>query len=121
MGGLFFDDLDASSSETDAEAFTRAVGRNILASWLPMVRRRQALPFTSRHKDWQQLRRGRYLEFNLLYDRGVRFGLDGGRIESIMVSAPPTVQWRYKASTEPGAGTPEEEMLATLRSPAQWA
>lgn len=119
-GGLFFDDLQAGTEAFDAQAFTQTIGRGLLPSWLPIVERRIDLPFTDAHRTWQQLRRGRYIEFNLLYDRGVKFGLDGGRIESIMVSAPPTVQWQYMKSVEPGNGTPEQEMLDILRAPVAW-
>ena len=120
VGGIFFDDLDVKDSAVDAEAFTQDVGKSILASWLPIAHRRHSLQFSPEQRDWQQLRRGRYLEFNLLYDRGVKFGLDGGRIESIMVSAPPTVQWKYKKSTEPGPNSSEEGMLVVLRNPVDW-
>ena len=66
-----------------------------LPSWMPIVERRREMAVTEEERAWQLLRRGRYLEFNLLYDRGVKFGLEGGRIESIMVSAPPLISWRY--------------------------
>jgi coproporphyrinogen III oxidase len=101
-------------------AFTKAVGNGILPSWLPIAQRRASLAFSGPQRDWQELRRGRYIEFNLLYDRGVKFGLDGGRIESIMVSAPPRVQWQYMRSSTPAAGGPEEEMLQVLRAPIAW-
>jgi coproporphyrinogen III oxidase len=122
-GGVFFDDLDSSpttGAAVDAEAFTREVGRNIVQSWADIVTTRRSLPFTDAHREWQELRRGRYIEFNLLYDRGVRFGLEGGRIESIMVSAPPRVQWQYMKSVQPDEGSPEHEMLQVLQKPREW-
>lgn len=126
-GGIFFDDLDSSSEAStgvatgvDAEAFTCEVGGNIVASWADIVAVRRALPFTAAHREWQELRRGRYIEFNLLYDRGVRFGLEGGRIESIMVSAPPRVQWQYMKSVQPAEGSLEHEMLQVLQQPREW-
>ena len=74
--------------------------------------------FTDNERQWQLLRRGRYLEFNLLYDRGVKFGLDGGRIESIMVSAPPLISWRY--NVVPEAGSEEEKLVRVLQQPQTW-
>ncbi|CAG9461334.1 unnamed protein product [Pedinophyceae sp. YPF-701] len=118
VGGIFFDDL-ASSADLDAAAFTRDVGDNIIPSWEPIVERHRHDAYTDEHRNWQLLRRGRYLEFNLLYDRGVKFGLNGGRFESIMVSAPPLIRWKYNAVPE--EGSPEWETLEVLRNPREWA
>ena len=120
VGGLFFDDLDAATESYDVEAFVRDVGEGILPSWEPIVNRRRQLSYTQDQRDWQLLRRGRYLEFNLLYDRGVKFGLDGGRVESIMVSAPPLIAWKYNVQPSPGS---EEEKLVHLlqqKPPREW-
>jgi coproporphyrinogen III oxidase len=119
VGGLFFDDLDAAEERYDVEAFVRDVAQNILPSWAPLVARHRRDPFTPAQRDWQLLRRGRYLEFNLLYDRGVKFGLAGGRMESIMVSAPPLVAWRYDVAAAPGSE--EARLEAVLRQPRDWA
>jgi coproporphyrinogen III oxidase len=108
------------TAEFDALAFTRAVGDGILPSWLPIAEKRAHLPFSEAQRNWQELRRGRYIEFNLLYDRGIKFGLAGGRIESIMVSAPPRVQWQYMKSISPEPGSPEADMLSVLREPIGW-
>ncbi|PNH11399.1 Coproporphyrinogen-III oxidase [Tetrabaena socialis] len=118
VGGLFFDDLSSAEAGYDVEAFVRQVGDGILDSWTPLVQRRRGTPFTEEQRQWQLLRRGRYLEFNLLYDRGVKFGLDGGRFESIMVSAPPLIAWKYNVTPLPGS--PEDETLAVLRTPREW-
>ncbi|KAI8108812.1 hypothetical protein M9435_005229 [Picochlorum sp. BPE23] len=120
IGGLFFDDLDQeSSSFENVEEFVRRVGYGILPSWMPIVERRRSMPISDRERDWQLVRRGRYLEFNLLYDRGVRFGLEGGRIESIMVSAPPLIAWKY--NVVPEKGSPEEQLLELLSGqPKDW-
>ena len=98
--------------------FTRDVGQNLLRSWEGIVARRRGQSCTEQQRHWQLLRRGRYVEFNLLYDRGVRFGLDSGRIESIMVSAPPLVAWEYDVTPSPGS--PEQELLTVLRTPRNW-
>lgn len=119
IGGIFFDDLDAPGAET----FTRSVGAGLMASYLPLAARRGDTPFSDAQRRWQLLRRGRYVEFNLLYDRGVRFGLQGGRMESIMVSAPPAVAWGYNESV-PEQGTEEYETwkFLTMDEPAvDWA
>ena len=118
LGGLFFDDLDATDQSYDVDQFVRAVGGGILPSWAPIVERRRSTPFTPEQRDWQLVRRGRYLEFNLLYDRGVKFGLDGGRVESIMVSAPPLIAWRYDVT--PAPGSEEERLVNALRTPREW-
>ncbi|KAJ9528200.1 hypothetical protein QJQ45_014161 [Haematococcus lacustris] len=104
IGGIFYDDLSSSDGGFDAAAFTQDVGRGILPSWQHIAETRGGHPFTQAEREWQLLRRGRYLEFNLLYDRGVRFGLDGGRMESIMVSAPPLIAWNL--SVLPLSGFP---------------
>ena len=118
VGGVFFDDLTADAG-FDVLGFTKSVGSGMISSWSPIVERRRSEKFSEAQRQWQLLRRGRYLEFNLLYDRGVRFGLDGGRIESIMVSAPPLIRWKYNA--EPEEGTEEAEMMKALRKPREWA
>lgn len=119
VGGLFFDDVDAASSPYDVEQFVRDVGDGILPSWEGIVQRRRGQAFTEAQRQWQLLRRGRYLEFNLLYDRGVKFGLDGGRVESIMVSAPPLIAWKY--NVQPDEGSEEARLVDLLRTPREWA
>ena len=131
VGGIFFDDLtslaggrddlEQASSESldDAQAFTQAVANGWLDSWFPICRRRRSLPFTDAQRDWQLVRRGRYLEFNLLYDRGVRFGLvPGGRTEAVMVSAPPLIRWKY--NLVPESGSEEARLVEVLRHPVDW-
>ncbi|KXZ44310.1 hypothetical protein GPECTOR_69g403 [Gonium pectorale] len=119
VGGLFFDDMSSGEAGFDVEAFVRDVGDGILPSWLPIVERHRDQPFTEAQRNWQLLRRGRYIEFNLLYDRGIKFGLDGGRIESIMVSAPPLIAWKYNVTPQPGSA--EEEVMRVLQQPRAWA
>lgn len=119
IGGLFFDDLDPATESYDVEGFVNEVGSSIVASWSSIAQHRREIEFGQDERDWQVMRRGRYLEFNLLYDRGVRFGLKGGRMESIMVSAPPLVSWKYRADPLPGSG--EDKLIEILRSPQDWA
>ena len=98
VGGLFFDYLKATNSFTilDRYNFVTAVGASFLESYLPIVKKRKDIPFTISQKDWQEIRRGRYVEFNLVHDRGTLFGLKtNGRSESILVIVPPVVQWIY--------------------------
>jgi coproporphyrinogen III oxidase len=98
-------------------AFIRDGGLRFLDAYLPIARRRVATPYGPEQRRWQELRRGRYVEFNLLYDRGTTFGLKtGGRTESILMSLPPHVQWGY--CEEPDPGTPEHDLLVELRRPA---
>jgi coproporphyrinogen III oxidase len=113
---VFFDDLPIEVGNFDALAFAHACAEQMIPSWRPIVLQRGALQFSEEQRHWQKLRRGRYVEFNLLYDRGVRFGLDGGRMESIMVSAPPDVAWDY----QPAIGEAETEMVTVLREPLAW-
>ena len=137
VGGIFFDYLGAGSEATAGQqaaappspreddpeamfAFVREVGDAILAAYLPIVERRRADAWGERERRWQVLRRGRYVEFNLLYDRGTVFGLrTDGRVESILMSLPPEVRWDYAFAPEPG--TPEAESLAAICSRAEWA
>ena len=128
VGGLFFDDVAtsaeanaASVAPSDAKAFTKAVALSWLDIWEPIATRNRSLPITEKETIWHHQRRGRYLEFNLLYDRGVKFGLDGvtpDRFESIMVSAPPRIRWDYKAN--PSEGSKEARLLEVLREPVDW-
>ncbi|WCG85121.1 oxygen-dependent coproporphyrinogen oxidase [Pectobacterium sp. A5351] len=103
IGGLFFDDLNEPDFATSF-AFIRAVGNGFLDGYLPIVERRQDLPWGEREREFQLYRRGRYVEFNLIWDRGTLFGLQsGGRTESILMSMPPLVRWEYQHQPEPGS------------------
>jgi coproporphyrinogen III oxidase len=118
VGGIFFDYLHVDDSDPDQpDALLELVhdgGRSFLDAYLPIVRRRMTTAWGEREKQWQKLRRGRYVEFNLLYDRGTVFGLKtGGRTESILMSLPPDVRWAY--CEEPDPGTPEHALLERLR------
>ena len=118
IGGLFFDDVSGPDF-TQAFAFMRSVGEHFLPAYLPIVQRRRELPFGERERDFQLYRRGRYVEFNLVYDRGTLFGLQsGGRTESILMSLPPLVKWRYH--WQPQAGTPEAELYDVFLKPRDW-
>ncbi len=117
-GGLFFDDLNEPGFEKSFE-FLRSVGDNFLAAYQPIVARRKDHPYGDRQRDFQLYRRGRYVEFNLLYDRGTLFGLQsGGRTESILMSLPPQVRWRYNWHPEPGS--PEEDLYRNYLQPHDW-
>ena len=103
IGGLFFDDLNEWDFDT-CFAFIRAVGDAYIEAYLPIVRKRKATPFTEQQREFQAYRRGRYVEFNLVFDRGTLFGLQsGGRTESILMSLPPIVRWGYDWKPEPGS------------------
>jgi coproporphyrinogen III oxidase len=117
-GGIFFDDMEATPA---AMEFVKGVAISWMPSWLPIVEKRRETPFTEQQKQWQLLRRGRYLEFNLLYDRGVKFGLANAnpRVEGVMVSAPPLIAWEYKH--EVGEGSEEARLMEILKSPKLWA
>jgi coproporphyrinogen III oxidase len=118
VGGIFFEDLGGDPwSEL---AFVEDVARSFPRAWLPVLERRADLPYGPREREWQEIRRGRYVEFNLLHDRGTVFGLEtGGRTESILMSLPPRVQWRYDHHPEPGSE--EDRLLQVIRSPRDWA
>jgi len=108
VGGVFFDDLNAPDFET-CFALQRSVGDAFLDAYLPIVERRRNLEYGERERDFQAYRRGRYVEFNLVWDRGTLFGLQsGGRTESILMSLPPIVKWRY--DWQPEAGSPEAKL-----------
>jgi coproporphyrinogen III oxidase len=116
VGGIFFDYLEGDRSKT--YAFVRDCGDSFLEAYLPIARKRKDEPFTARQRAFQEFRRGRYVEFNLLYDRGTIFGLKtGGRIESILMSLPPAVRWLYDFRPEPGSR--EAELLEYLK-PQDW-
>lgn len=118
IGGLFFDDW-TEGGDDPAFALTQRVGEAFWAAYAPIVARRKDLPFGERERRWQLQRRGRYVEFNLVWDRGTLFGLQsGGRTESILMSMPPEVQWAYDA--QPAAGTPEAELLTHYLQPRDW-
>jgi coproporphyrinogen III oxidase len=98
----------------------RAVGDAFLDAYLPIVRRRRELPYGEREREFQCYRRGRYVEFNLVFDRGTLFGLQsGGRVESILMSMPPVVTWRY--DWQPAPGTPEARLYSEFLRPRDWA
>ena len=119
IGGLFFDDFNAPGF-VNAFKFLRSVGDAFVPAYLPIVQKRKATPFGERERDFQLYRRGRYVEFNLVYDRGTIFGLQsGGRTESILMSLPPLVAWRYDWQPEPG--TPEARLYDLFLQPRDWA
>ncbi|MGE0486766.1 MAG: oxygen-dependent coproporphyrinogen oxidase [Gammaproteobacteria bacterium] len=118
VGGLFFDDLNEWPFAR-CFAFIQAVGSKYIEAYVPIVERRKAIPFGERERDFQLYRRGRYVEFNLVYDRGTIFGLQtGGRTESILMSLPPNVRWRYAWTPEPG--TPEARLYTDFIRPRDW-
>ncbi len=116
IGGLFFDHL---TEELDAVwEFQRDLADHLLAAYLPVLERRVDTPYGERERRWHRLRRGRYVEFNLVWDRGTKFGLEtGGRTESILASLPPHAEWAY--DFQPEEGSPEAALLDFLRSPAR--
>ncbi|MDQ2735171.1 MAG: oxygen-dependent coproporphyrinogen oxidase [Pseudomonadota bacterium] len=119
IGGVFFDDFSEGGSERSL-AMMQAVGDAFLAAYLPILRRRRDMPYGERERDFQNYRRGRYVEFNLVFDRGTLFGLQsGGRTESILMSMPPVVTWRYDWKPEPG--TPEARLYSDFLRPREWA
>ncbi|MBE9548493.1 MAG: oxygen-dependent coproporphyrinogen oxidase [Proteobacteria bacterium] len=118
VGGLFFDDLNEGGFE-NCFALTRAVGDAYLRAYLPIVERRKNDAYTQKQVDFQRYRRGRYVEFNLVYDRGTLFGLQsGGRTESILMSLPPLAAWDYNWQPEPGSS--EEDLYLNYLKPADW-
>ncbi|MFQ1942958.1 oxygen-dependent coproporphyrinogen oxidase [Aeromonas veronii] len=118
VGGLFFDDLNRWPF-ADCFVFMQAVGRGYLDAYLPIIERRKVLPYGEREREFQLYRRGRYVEFNLVYDRGTLFGLQtGGRTESILMSMPPLARWEY--DWQPEAGTPEALLYTDYLTPREW-
>ena len=118
IGGLFFDDMSARGFD-HSFAFMRSVGDAYLDAYLPIVQRRRYTEYGERERDFQLYRRGRYVEFNLVYDRGTLFGLQsGGRTESILMSLPPLVKWRYNWRPEPGS--PEARLYSDFLRPREW-
>ena len=118
IGGLFFDDLNEWDFERSFD-FLRAVGDSYLPAYLPIVERRRDTPYGEREREFQLHRRGRYVEFNLVYDRGTLFGLQsGGRTESILMSLPPLVRWSYDWQCEPGS--PEAALAERFLPPRDW-
>ena len=118
IGGIFFDDFNDGGFERGF-ALMRAVGDAFIPAYRPIVQRRRGLAYGERERDFQAYRRGRYVEFNLVWDRGTHFGLHGdGRTESILMSMPPIVKWRYDWKPEPG--TPEAALYTDFLPPRDW-
>jgi coproporphyrinogen III oxidase len=118
IGGVFFDDFNEGSFD-DGFGMMRAVGDAFIPAYLPIVQRRRTMPYGERERDFQAYRRGRYVEFNLVWDRGTHFGLHGGgRTESILMSMPPIVKWRY--DWKPEAGTSEARLYSDFLRPRDW-
>ncbi len=121
IGGLFFDHLQESPERSmeDWYNFVTGIGDSFLDAYAPIVERTKNLPYTPEHRTWQEIRRGRYVEFNLVHDKGTLFGLKtNGRIESILMSLPPHVQWIY--DHQPQKGSEEERLTQILKQPAEW-
>jgi coproporphyrinogen III oxidase len=118
VGGVFYDDFSELGMARSFE-MTQAVGNALVDAYLPIVQRRRALPYGERERDFQAYRRGRYVEFNLVWDRGTHFGLHGsGRTESILMSMPPLATWRY--DWKPDSGTPESKLYTHFLPPRDW-
>jgi len=118
IGGIFFDDLNSPDFEICFN-LVQSVGDHFLPAYVPILERRKNIPYTERERDFQAYRRGRYVEFNLVFDRGTLFGLQsGGRTESILMSMPPVVKWRY--DWKPEAGTPEAELYTGFLKAKNW-
>jgi coproporphyrinogen III oxidase len=118
VGGVFYDDFTEGGFE-QAFALMQKVGDAYGPAYAEILRRRAQTPYGARETEWQEIRRGRYVEFNLVFDRGTIFGLQsGGRTESILMSLPPRVQWRY--CHQPEAGTPEAELISHYLKPQDW-
>jgi coproporphyrinogen III oxidase len=118
VGGLFFDDLNEGGFE-QCLAFMQAVGNGFIEQYQPIVEKRKDTPYGERERQFQLYRRGRYVEFNLVYDRGTLFGLQtGGRTESILMSMPPLVRWQY--NYQPVASTPEADLYQNYLKPRDW-
>ncbi|WP_139959271.1 oxygen-dependent coproporphyrinogen oxidase [Flavicella sediminum] len=121
IGGLFFDYLKETEeiSLQDRYDFVTEIGNSFLESYVPIVEKRKELEYSKSQRDWQEIRRGRYVEFNLVHDKGTLFGLKtNGRIESILMSLPPHVQWHY--CHEPEQGSEEAYLVSVLQKPKQW-
>ena len=121
LGGLFFDYLKPTPKLSLREwyAFVTDVADNFLEAYLPILDRRKDLPYTEEQKKWQEIRRGRYVEFNLVHDKGTLFGLKtNGRIESILMSLPPKVQWHY--DYQPEKDSPEAMLMEVIMKPKNW-
>ena len=121
LGGLFFDYLKATDERSmqDWYNFVTQVGDSFLGAYTPILDKRKDLPYGEKERDWQEVRRGRYVEFNLVHDKGTLFGLKtNGRIESILMSLPPHVQWRYDHHPEPGSA--EAKLVDVLENPRDW-
>lgn len=118
IGGLFFDDINEKGFD-DSFSFIQSVGNSFIGAYLPIVTRRKDTPYTEQEKAFQCYRRGRYVEFNLVYDRGTLFGLQSrGRTESILMSLPPEVNWRYNWQPEPGSA--EERLYKEYLVKREW-
>ncbi|MGD1946470.1 MAG: oxygen-dependent coproporphyrinogen oxidase [Croceivirga sp.] len=121
IGGLFFDYLKSSGHQSmeDWYAFVTEVGNSFLNAYVPIVEKRKDITYDAEHRNWQEIRRGRYVEFNLVHDKGTLFGLrTNGRIESILMSLPPYVQWKY--DHHPKEGSEEEQLIQVLKNPREW-
>jgi coproporphyrinogen III oxidase len=121
IGGIFFDHCRGTAERPLSfwEEFAKANGKSFLESYVPLVQLRKAMEFTAANKYWQEIRRGRYVEFNLLHDRGTLFGIKtNGRTESILMSLPPTVRFDY--DYHPSAGSEEEKLVNVLMTPRNW-
>jgi len=118
LGGIFFDDQNDRDPQTIFE-FSKECLDSVVPAYLPLVAKHKDDEFTTQQKEWQQMRRGRYVEFNLVYDRGTVFGLKtGGRIESILMSLPETARWEYNHQVQPD--TPEADIMDAFKNPREW-